>query len=140
MKPFMLRCLLAGLLSSAPGCGAADSSAGKGVEPKSFQNVGPDQFDKLRADTNAVVLDVRTPREFAAGHIQGAANLDWYAPDFDQKVGALDKSKIYLVHCAVGGRSAKACEKMTSRLGFKQCYNLEGGFKAWQKADKPVVK
>jgi rhodanese-related sulfurtransferase len=104
-----------------------------------FKNVGVDQFDKLRQQTNAVVLDVRTPKEFAAGRIPGAVNIDWNAADFGKKVAALDKSKTYLVHCAVGGRSAKASDKMTA-LQFTNVYNLEGGMKAWEKAGKPVEK
>ena len=104
-----------------------------------FKNVGVDQFDKLRQQTNAVVLDVRTPKEFAAGHIPGAVNVDWNAADFASKAAVLDKSKTYLVHCAVGGRSAKASDKMTA-LQFTNVYNLEGGIKAWEKAGKPVEK
>jgi rhodanese-related sulfurtransferase len=104
-----------------------------------FKNIGVDQFDKLRQQTNAVVLDVRTPKEFAAGHIPGAVNIDWNGADFASKAAALDKSKTYLVHCAVGGRSAKASDKMTA-IQFTNVYNLEGGMKAWEKAGKPVEK
>ena len=104
-----------------------------------FKNIGVDQFDKLRQQTNAVVLDVRTPKEFAAGHIPGAVNIDWNAADFGKKAAALDKSKTYLVHCAVGGRSAKASDKMTA-IQFTNVYNLEGGMKAWEKAGKAVEK
>jgi len=140
MKPILLGCLLAGCLCLVSGCGGADSAPGKGAEAKPFKNIGPDEFEKLRADKNAVVLDVRTPSEFAAGHIAGATNLDWHAADFEAKVTQLDKSKTYLVHCASGRRSALACDKLSSRLGFTHCYNLEGGFKAWEKAGKPVAK
>lgn len=104
-----------------------------------FKNIGVEQFDKMRRQTNSVVLDVRTAREFAAGHITGATNIDWNAPDFAKKVAALDRSKTYLVHCAVGGRSAKASDKM-SALQFTNVYNLEGGMKAWEKAGKPVER
>ena len=104
-----------------------------------FKNINVDQFDKLRQQTNVVVLDVRTPKEFAAGHITGATNLDWNAPDFAKKADALDKSKTYLVHCAIGGRSAKASDRMAA-LQFTNVYNLEGGMKAWEKAGKPVEK
>ena len=104
-----------------------------------FKNVGVDQFDKLRQQTNAVVLDVRTPKEFAAGHIPGAVNIDWNAADFGKKVAELDKSKTYLVQCAIGGRSAQAANRMTT-LQFTNVYNLEGGIKAWEKAGKPVEK
>ena len=98
-----------------------------------FKNVGVPEFEKLRNDTNLVVLDVRTPREFAAGHIPGATNIDVNAPDFEKRAAALDSKKVYLVHCAAGVRSAKACDKL-GQLNFAELYNLEGGFKAWEKA------
>ena len=98
-----------------------------------------EQFDKLRADKKAVVLDVRTKEEFAEGHIPGAINIDVNAPEFATKVAALDKSKTYLVNCAMGGRSVKACKQMAP-LKFETLHNLEGGFTAWEKAGKPVEK
>src|SRR5438552_6275991 len=66
--------------------------------PKSVRNVGVDEFDKLRANKNFVVLDVRTPQEFARSHIPGAINLDYNAADFQKRVADLDRSKTYLVH------------------------------------------
>jgi len=105
---------------------------------KSFRNVGVDEFDRMRKGTNVIVLDVRTTKEFSDGHLANAVNLDFYAPDFAQQVGRLDRSKTYLVHCAAGGRSAKACTTMT-QLNFTNAINLEGGYKAWLKAEKPVV-
>lgn len=129
--------LIALLSSSIP----ARTAEGKDEKKKeqiekaaaAFKNVGVEQFEKLRADKENVVLDVRTSKEFADGHIPGAVNLDVNAADFEQKVGALEKNRVYLVHCAAGVRSAKACEKM-GRLSFPKLYNLEGGFKAWEKA------
>jgi rhodanese-related sulfurtransferase len=109
------------------------------AEKAAVKNVGVEEFEKLRADKNTVVLDVRTPKEFAAGHMPGATNIDWNAPDFAQKVSALDKNKVYLVHCAAGRRSASAAAKM-STMDFPKLYNLEGGFNAWQKAGKPTEK
>src|SRR6266849_8935699 len=100
---------------------------------KKVRNVGVAEFEKLRADKKNVVLDVRTSNEFAAGHIPGATNLDVNSADFERKVAGLDKSKRYLVHCAAGVRSARACDKM-SKLDFAKLYNLEGGFRAWEKA------
>ena len=106
-----------------------------------FQNVKPEQFDALRkADTNStVVLDVRTTKEYREGHIPGSVMIDFSADDFEQQVARLDKDKTYLVHCAAGGRSTRACKKM-EQLGFKKLYNLEGGMGAWEKAGKPVEK
>lgn len=105
-----------------------------------YVTLKPAAFDKLRrSNTNAVVLDVRTPEEYAAGHLHGAVLLNFRSPDFTNQLARLDKTKTYLVHCAAGGRSAKACEKMHT-LGFSRIVNLEGGLTAWQEAGKPVEK
>jgi rhodanese-related sulfurtransferase len=104
-----------------------------------FKNLSVDEFARMAADKQNVILDVRTAKEFEAGHLSGAMNLDVNAPDFQEKAASLDKSKTYLVHCATGVRSAKACEKL-GRLDFSKLYNLPGGFKAWAKAGKPVEK
>ena len=104
-----------------------------------MKRIGVEEFAKLVGEKQNVVLDVRTAQEFAEGHIPGALNLDVNAPDFAQKVAALDKEKTYLVHCALGRRSASACEKMAP-LGFTTLYDLAPGFNAWTKAGKPVAR
>lgn len=107
--------------------------------PTAVRNVGPAEFETLRKATNAVVLDVRTPAEFEDGHLAGATLIDFRSAAFADQVAGLDKSKLYLVHCAGGVRSSKACVKMIT-LGFTNLVNLEGGLSAWQDAGKPVVK
>ena len=141
MKPNKTLIALLLSLSVATVADAADAKAEK--QPASsekkvgFKNIGVAEFEKLRADKKNVVLDVRTPKEFEAGHIPGAVNLDVNAADFAEKVARLEKEKTYLVHCGAGVRSAKACDKM-SHLAFPKLYNLEGGFKAWETAgNKP---
>jgi protein disulfide-isomerase len=104
-----------------------------------FKNLSVDEFARMAADKQNVILDVRTATEFQAGHLPGAVNLDFNAPDFEARAALLDKSRTYLVHCASGGRSVKACEKL-GRLDFPKLYNLPGGFKAWAQAGKPVEK
>jgi phage shock protein E len=134
--------ILIGLPGGAVLLRAADVTkppAGSPAEQKAYKDVNAAQFDKLRANKKSVVLDVRTPAEFAAGHIPGAINIDWNSDEFQKKVSELDKSKTCLVNCASGGRSAKACDKL-SKLNFTDCYNLLGGFHAWEKAGKPVEK
>lgn len=113
--------------------------AGAQAPAKPYKNVGPEEFEKLAKQPKHVILDVRTPKEFAAGHIKGAINIDVNAADFQEKVGKLDKAATYLVHCAAGGRSVTACEKLNT-LSFPSLINLEGGMKAWTKAGKPVEK
>lgn len=109
------------------------------LKPGPPKNVGADEFEKLWRENKYVVLDVRTPKEYDAGHIPGAVLLDFNAADFENNVAALDRDKVYLVHCAGGVRSAKACAKMR-QLKFPYLYNLEGGLKSWEKAGKPVER
>ena len=101
--------------------------------------VEPAEAQKLITDKQVVILDVRSAAEFASGHLHGATNLDIRDPEFKTKLAKLDKSKAYLVHCAVGMRSARACETM-GQLDFATLYDLKGGLTAWQKAGLPVEK
>src|ERR1017187_1679948 len=100
-----------------------------------FKNLSVEEFARMTNDKQNVILDVRTAEEFQAGHIPGAVNLDVSASDFETKAALLDRSKVYLVHCASGVRSARACDKL-NHLNFPNLYNLPGGFKAWAKAGK----
>jgi rhodanese-related sulfurtransferase len=99
-----------------------------------------DAFEKmLKTDKTVQLVDVRTPDEFAGGHIQGAINYDYYAADFAQKIAKLDKKRPVMVYCAVGGRSGSAAGQLKN-LGFTKVYDLDGGMGAWQKANKKVSK
>jgi rhodanese-related sulfurtransferase len=143
MKMLLLSILLVFALIT-PAVLAQEKAAKPAAEKKAakrIENIKPEQFDALRkADTNStVVLDVRTKKEYREGHIPGSVLIDFTGEDFEQQVAKLDKNKTYLVHCAVGGRSARACKKM-DQLGFKKLYNLQGGIGAWEKAGKPVEK
>ncbi len=77
-----------------------------------------------------VVLDVRTPEEFAGGRLPGAVMIDIYEADFAEKIGALDKHVPYLVYCKAGGRSAKAAELM-EQVGFESVVDYGGGWMDW---------
>ncbi|MGA2854636.1 MAG: rhodanese-like domain-containing protein, partial [Verrucomicrobiota bacterium] len=85
--------------------------SGTGAPPAAtatYKNLSVEEFARMADDKRNVILDVRTPGEFQAGHIPGAVNLDVSASDFQAKAALLDRSKIYLVHCASGVRSVKA--------------------------------
>jgi rhodanese-related sulfurtransferase len=91
-----------------------------------------DWISQLEADTNAVVLDVRTEDECNEGIIPNAIMIDIYkGQGFIYQVEELDKTKNYYVYCKAGGRSAQACGVM-NQLGFENTYNLEGGFMQWK--------
>ena len=128
MKKLLLTFL--SMLSAATLASAADSA----------QNVTPDQAEKLlKEKKDVVVLDVRTPDEFKAGHIAGAKNVDFQSDDFKKQIDGLDKSKSYLVHCAAGGRSTRAL-KILEADKFEHLYHMNGGMTAWKEAGKPVEK
>ena len=84
-----------------------------------------------------VVLDIRTPEEFAAGHLAGAINIDYYAADFEQQLGELDHDVPYVMYCNSGNRSSNALPVMDS-IGFEEVYELDGGIQAWFGAGLPI--
>jgi thioredoxin len=109
-------------------------------EKSGIVNSNVAQFDSLiTASTNEQIVDVRTPEEFAAGHMQGAQNIDWKNSDFSINVGALDKTKPVLVYCQSGNRSQEAAEYL-AKNGFTAVYELDGGYAAWESAGKAVEK
>ncbi|MBZ0207994.1 MAG: rhodanese-like domain-containing protein [Flavobacteriales bacterium] len=87
---------------------------------------------------DALLLDVRTPEEFNAGHIEGAANIDWNAGTLLKDVSGIDKSLPVLLYCEVGGRSGQAMEAMM-KAGFTDVHDLAGGFSAWQRNGETVI-
>jgi len=87
-------------------------------------------LQKHRNDEDFVILDVRTLEEFTEEHMEDAINIDYYASDFENQLEQLEKDKKYLIYCASGGRGNKALKKM-KKLGFKEVYNMEGGYILW---------
>jgi thioredoxin 1 len=98
----------------------------------------PMAFKAKLDEGNAQLVDVRTPEEFADGHLEGAVNIDWLADDFASKTTSLDKSKPVLVYCAFGGRSEEALNSL-KQAGFADVHDLVGGIKAWKKGGGPVT-
>ena len=91
------------------------------------------------AKEGARILDVRTPDEFASGHLEKAENIDVNAADFASRMGALDKSLPWAVYCHSGNRSGVAVEAMVA-AGFTDVVHLDGGIGDWEQAGNPVVK
>ena len=99
----------------------------------SVQTVDAQQFSSVVAAAGTTVIDVRTPAEFAAGHLDGAVNIDVQGADFDAQIAALPKDGTYAVYCHSGRRSADATSRMAD-AGFAKVYNLDGGVQAWADA------
>ena len=122
----LLTCLLA-TLGLTTACGQ-----------QNFENADVQEFAELIADSNVVVLDVRTAAEFAEGHIQGAVLIDQGQSDFMEKAKAtLPTDKTIAIYCRSGRRSANAAGRLAD-AGYK-CVNLKGGIIAWKKANMPVI-
>ncbi len=92
---------------------------------------------RLINDSHAVVLDVRTPKEYSDGHLPNARNIP--AAELDKRMGELPASKPVLICCASGARSGRAAG-ILRKAGRKDIFNLDGGLQAWRQAGLPVVK
>ena len=103
----------------------------KGQTSKNVINLDPKPFsEKITATPNAQVIDVRTPREFAGGHLDNALNIDWLNDTFEANAQKLDKTKPVFVYCKTSNRSPQAAAKL-EELGFKTIYNMQGGLLKW---------
>jgi L-ascorbate metabolism protein UlaG (beta-lactamase superfamily)/rhodanese-related sulfurtransferase len=106
---------------------------------KDYTNLDPEEFSHEMASGNVAVVDVRTADEYAAGHLPGASNCDWYASDFMEKMlSAYPKDTPLAIYCRSGKRSAAAAEKL-SKAGY-QVSNMLGGFLAWTEENRPVTQ
>lgn len=101
------------------------------------QNLVPEKIKELVEAGACVVLDVRTPEEFASGHLPGAINIDYYSEAFRSELEKLPRDTAYCVYCRSGRRSAAAAELM-KEMGFRVVYNMLGGITAWQEKGYPV--
>ncbi len=108
-------------------------------EQGNYVNLKPAPFKKELANQKGIVLDVRTPAEYAKGHLPNAINLNYLDPGFKQAIKELKPNQPYFIYCAVGGRSAKACAQLKN-TGLNKIYNLEGGITAWQQAGQIIIK
>lgn len=97
------------------------------------------QATQLMNRDNALVLDVREPAGYAAGHILGAKNVP--LAELDKRAGELDKhkSKPVIVSCDTGNVSTRAVGLLKAR-GFTQAVSLSGGFRGWLQAGLPMEK
>ena len=102
------------------------------LEPQVF-------IERVKADTSAIILDVRQPEEFAEGHLAQAINLDWLNQTvFINGLAKLNKQKTYYIYCRSGRRSQAAAGKLKAE-GF-QVVDLKGGYLHWVELGLPVVK
>ncbi len=110
----------------------AETTTGKGHQ------ADVDMFEKLIKDEKVTLVDVRTAKEFAEGHIEGAINVDWKDRHFAKNaLMTISNEKPVAIYCRSGNRATRAMYAM-SALGFTEVYNLDQGIKSWKAANKPL--
>ena len=135
--------LVAALALIAAGCGGGSSSATSEetttAESSAVTLVSPTDAQTLVESGDVEVIDVRTPEEYAEGHIEGATLVDFYEPDFADRIAELDRGQEYVVYCRSGNRSSQATAIMAEQ-GFAVVNDVDGGIVAWEAAGLPVTR
>ena len=143
IKSLILWALIIGVFQVYNEAAAESNPPKTNSETKIIKNITPGEafvlIEKNKDNSNLVILDVRTPKEFEDEHIENAINLDFYSETFKGDLGKLDKNKIYVTHCQLGGRSAKTVVIMKD-LDFVEVYNITGGIAGWKSKGLPTVR
>lgn len=113
------------------GCSSTGTATDEGV-----RTVAAGEARQL-IDDGAVVIDVRTPEEFASGHLADARNIDVQAESFHAEVDQLDRDGTYVLYCRSGARAGAAAEMMLE-MGFTDVANA-GGFEELAAAGLPTA-
>lgn len=109
------------------------------VSQKNYRDISvTDAANMIASTKDLVVLDIRSPEEFAEGHIEGAVNVDFRQANFAAELANLDKDQTYLLHCHSGGRSSKSI-KILEELGFTDIAHMKQGIQGWRAAGQPQV-
>lgn len=111
-----------------------------GVNAQSYENLTVTKFEKGISGKRYQLVDVRTPKEYALGHLEAASLADWKdSTVFVAQIGVLDKSRPVYIYCRSGNRSSKAASWLIEH-GFKKVYNLQDGIIGWEQSGRKIVK
>ena len=131
------------LMLVVPACGSSGEAPAEGEATTSaragIRLVSADEANDIRLapPDDLVILDVRTPEEFADAHVEGATMLDFYRADFAAALAELDRDRPYVLYCRSGNRSGQTATLMAD-LGFTDVAEVDGGILAWQQAGLPL--
>lgn len=95
--------------------------------------------ENLKETPNAVLIDLRTPKEFASGHIKGAINIDFFGKGFYNQLLKYPKYTPLFIYCESGGRSGQTFERLKNE-GYQFVYEMYEGMNAWRESKRPIVK
>ncbi|MCC6722524.1 MAG: thioredoxin [Bacteroidia bacterium] len=93
--------------------------------------LSPKEFSEIVKQKDIQIIDIRTPEEFSTGYIENAKNIDFYDPEFKEKMNKLDKNKALAIYCKSEGRTKEAI-KVLDKDGFVKIYMLKGGLLMWE--------
>lgn len=135
--------LVVSVVAMSKSLGPKNETLGLETQTTLIKDVNPPEAAALiqrnRENKDFVIIDVRTPEEYASGHIERAINLDYSSGTFRDELDKLDKNKTYLAYCQTSGRSKKATDMMRE-LGFGEVYNMLGGITGWSAEGLSTVK
>ncbi len=133
--PFLILALLA-LVGCNSQTATSGASTGQTAQSSAPQSITPQAYQEKfgTGGTKHLLIDVRTPEEFASGHIAGATNIA--VDTLNQHLSEIPKDQPVVVYCQ-SGRRATAAAQLLSKAGYPQIYNL-GGIADWQAAGYPV--
>jgi rhodanese-related sulfurtransferase len=132
--------LIVAIFTTSCGSGNDTPTAGEPAPAgEGLRLVTPAEAVEIQANDPAglIVLDVRTPQEFAEGHLENATMIDFYEPDFASQLADLDPTQPYLLYCRSGNRSGQTLTLMKD-LGFTNVAEIDGGTNAWTAAGLPL--
>lgn len=139
MKKYTIICVSLFLIVTlgfvSPSLGFQEKQNIVDVSPKAASEL----ITKNKGDSRFVILDIRTPREFKAGHLPNSIMIDFYSNAFLDKIKQLDKTKTYLVYCRSGNRSGRSM-RLFKKLSFQKVYHMNSGIIGWNSEDLPIVK
>ncbi len=136
MKNIYILLLIVGFFSCTQNSSTPEVVTDNNASGIISKKLNTEDFKKaVEKSGKAQLIDVRTMKEWDEdGHIDGATNIDFYQKDFKNKMEKLDKNKPVHVYCRSGGRSERTAE-MLVEMGFKEVYDLDGGFTAWESGE-----
>ena len=103
------------------------------------ENISTTSAQQMAKGKNVIILDVRTPEEYARGHLVNARLMNFYDNTFAEQLKTLLRSKTVIIYCKSGSRSDRTLAIM-KKLGFYNVYSMLGGFDAWANEKKPTVR
>jgi len=133
---------ISGLLLVA-GCGEKVATETPDLTGQTIQDATAEEAYTLiqqnQLDPTFIIIDVRTPEEFAEGHIEGAINIDFQSENFGGQIDELNRNNKYLIYCRSGNRSRGALEVMVE-MDFKEVYHLSAGIIKWIDEEYPITR